>query len=202
MYSCITFLIVAECVSMCFILRTVFCCYCYCCFLLCPLIPPELKLNFLIDHMIATYFFFYTVRKKNYEPQSLLGRERDFFQYFVFFNWTPSCVFRQDLKKHESEVIVGAQCGYAVLRGAHVYVPGIISTSRCKSSLHLKPISREEKTSPLSEFPINKVTCFVFCSQLKSILLYIVHTYFIWLLLEIHYCCAVNKKMTHNYFSL
>ncbi|XP_048806456.1 tRNA (cytosine(72)-C(5))-methyltransferase NSUN6 [Lagopus muta] len=37
---------------------------------------------------------------------------------------------RQDLKKYESEVIVGAQCGYAVLRGAHVYVPGIISTSR------------------------------------------------------------------------
>ncbi|XP_063180773.1 tRNA (cytosine(72)-C(5))-methyltransferase NSUN6 [Chroicocephalus ridibundus] len=37
---------------------------------------------------------------------------------------------RQDLKKHASEVIVGAQCGYAVLRGAHVYVPGIISTSR------------------------------------------------------------------------
>ncbi|XP_061208130.1 tRNA (cytosine(72)-C(5))-methyltransferase NSUN6 isoform X3 [Neopsephotus bourkii] len=37
---------------------------------------------------------------------------------------------RRDLKKHASEVIVGAQCGYAVLRGAHVYVPGIISTSR------------------------------------------------------------------------
>ncbi|NXT61091.1 NOP2 methyltransferase, partial [Chaetops frenatus] len=37
---------------------------------------------------------------------------------------------RRDLKKHTSEVIVGAQCGYAVLRGAHVYVPGIVSTSR------------------------------------------------------------------------
>ncbi|XP_048163426.1 tRNA (cytosine(72)-C(5))-methyltransferase NSUN6-like isoform X2 [Corvus hawaiiensis] len=37
---------------------------------------------------------------------------------------------RRDLKKHASEVIVGAQCGYAVLRGAHVYVPGIVSTSR------------------------------------------------------------------------
>ncbi|NXX80324.1 NOP2 methyltransferase, partial [Urocolius indicus] len=37
---------------------------------------------------------------------------------------------RRDLKTHASEVIVGAQCGYAVLRGAHVYVPGIISTSR------------------------------------------------------------------------
>lgn len=42
----------------------------------------------------------------------------------------PSIGPRKDLKKHESEVIVGAQCGYAVLRGAHVYVPGIISTSR------------------------------------------------------------------------
>ncbi|XP_015473210.1 tRNA (cytosine(72)-C(5))-methyltransferase NSUN6 isoform X2 [Parus major] len=37
---------------------------------------------------------------------------------------------RRDLKKYSSEVIVGAQCGYAVLRGAHVYVPGIVSTSR------------------------------------------------------------------------
>ncbi|NWH88203.1 NOP2 methyltransferase, partial [Aegithalos caudatus] len=37
---------------------------------------------------------------------------------------------RRDLKRHASEVIVGAQCGYAVLRGAHVYVPGIVSTSR------------------------------------------------------------------------
>ncbi|NXR06755.1 NOP2 methyltransferase, partial [Semnornis frantzii] len=37
---------------------------------------------------------------------------------------------RSDLQKHRSEVIVGAQCGYAVLRGAHVYIPGIISTSR------------------------------------------------------------------------
>ncbi|NXX48059.1 NOP2 methyltransferase, partial [Tricholaema leucomelas] len=37
---------------------------------------------------------------------------------------------RSDLQKQTSEVIVGAQCGYAVLRGAHVYVPGIISTSR------------------------------------------------------------------------
>uniref|UniRef100_A0A8D0EKU1 NOP2/Sun RNA methyltransferase 6 n=1 Tax=Strix occidentalis caurina TaxID=311401 RepID=A0A8D0EKU1_STROC len=32
--------------------------------------------------------------------------------------------------RFEIFVIVGAHCGYAVLRGAHVYVPGIISTSR------------------------------------------------------------------------
>ncbi|XP_067147872.1 tRNA (cytosine(72)-C(5))-methyltransferase NSUN6 isoform X3 [Apteryx mantelli] len=37
---------------------------------------------------------------------------------------------RRGIKKHASEVIVGAHCGYAVLRGAHVYVPGIISTSK------------------------------------------------------------------------
>ncbi|RMC04921.1 hypothetical protein DUI87_18096 [Hirundo rustica rustica] len=45
---------------------------------------------------------------------------------------SPKCseIMRRDLMKHASEVIVGAQCGYAVLRGAHVYVPGIVSTSR------------------------------------------------------------------------
>ncbi|NXA31896.1 NOP2 methyltransferase, partial [Eudromia elegans] len=37
---------------------------------------------------------------------------------------------RRDITRHECEVIVGAHCGYAVLRGAHVYVPGIISTSK------------------------------------------------------------------------
>lgn len=29
-------------------------------------------------------------------------------------------------------MIVGAQCGNAVLRGAHVYVPGIVSASKCR----------------------------------------------------------------------
>ncbi|NXH22652.1 NOP2 methyltransferase, partial [Bucco capensis] len=37
---------------------------------------------------------------------------------------------RRDVKQHGSEVIVGAQCGAAVLRGAHVYVPGILSAPR------------------------------------------------------------------------
>lgn len=32
-----------------------------------------------------------------------------------------------------NQVIVGAQCGNAVLRGAHVYAPGIISASKCKT---------------------------------------------------------------------
>ncbi|XP_073190268.1 tRNA (cytosine(72)-C(5))-methyltransferase NSUN6 isoform X3 [Lepidochelys kempii] len=37
---------------------------------------------------------------------------------------------RKDLQKQSSEVIVGAQCGNSVLRGAHVFVPGIISASK------------------------------------------------------------------------
>lgn len=59
-----------------------------------------------------------------------------FSSILFFFYSTTVCISRPDLKKHASEVIVGAQCGYAVLRGAHVYVPGIVSTSRCKSSLN------------------------------------------------------------------
>uniref|UniRef100_A0A8D0H8F5 NOP2/Sun RNA methyltransferase 6 n=1 Tax=Sphenodon punctatus TaxID=8508 RepID=A0A8D0H8F5_SPHPU len=37
---------------------------------------------------------------------------------------------RKDLEKQPAEVIVGAQCGNAVLRGAHVYIPGIISAPK------------------------------------------------------------------------
>ncbi|XP_037746730.1 tRNA (cytosine(72)-C(5))-methyltransferase NSUN6 isoform X1 [Chelonia mydas] len=37
---------------------------------------------------------------------------------------------RKDLQKQSSEVIVGAQCGNSVLRGAHVFVPGIVSASK------------------------------------------------------------------------
>ncbi|KAB0347307.1 hypothetical protein FD754_012164 [Muntiacus muntjak] len=37
---------------------------------------------------------------------------------------------RKDIKQQPCEVIVGAQCGNAVLRGAHVYVPGIVSASK------------------------------------------------------------------------
>lgn len=40
---------------------------------------------------------------------------------------------RKDLQRLPKEVIVDAQCGSAVLRGAHVYAPGIISASKCKS---------------------------------------------------------------------
>uniref|UniRef100_A0A8C3YTC3 NOP2/Sun RNA methyltransferase 6 n=1 Tax=Catagonus wagneri TaxID=51154 RepID=A0A8C3YTC3_9CETA len=37
---------------------------------------------------------------------------------------------RKNIKQQHREVIVGAQCGSAVLRGAHVYVPGIVSASK------------------------------------------------------------------------
>ncbi|XP_069504689.1 tRNA (cytosine(72)-C(5))-methyltransferase NSUN6 [Ambystoma mexicanum] len=37
---------------------------------------------------------------------------------------------RTTLEKHSVQVVVGAQCGSAVLRGAHVYVPGILSASK------------------------------------------------------------------------
>ncbi|KAH0627505.1 hypothetical protein JD844_003276 [Phrynosoma platyrhinos] len=37
---------------------------------------------------------------------------------------------RKDLQKLTNEVIVGAQCGSAVLRGAHIYAPGIVSASK------------------------------------------------------------------------
>ncbi|XP_042636278.1 tRNA (cytosine(72)-C(5))-methyltransferase NSUN6 [Orycteropus afer afer] len=37
---------------------------------------------------------------------------------------------RKDIKKQQCEATVGAQCGNAVLRGAHVYVPGIVSASK------------------------------------------------------------------------
>ncbi|EHH64598.1 Putative methyltransferase NSUN6 [Macaca fascicularis] len=35
----------------------------------------------------------------------------------------------KNIKKQQCEAIVGAQCGNAVLRGAHVYAPGIVSAS-------------------------------------------------------------------------
>ncbi|ELW47391.1 putative methyltransferase NSUN6 isoform X2 [Tupaia chinensis] len=37
---------------------------------------------------------------------------------------------RKNIQKQQHEAIVGAQCGNAVLRGAHVYIPGIVSASK------------------------------------------------------------------------
>nr|XP_048316639.1 tRNA (cytosine(72)-C(5))-methyltransferase NSUN6 isoform X2 [Myodes glareolus] len=37
---------------------------------------------------------------------------------------------RKNIEQQQCEVVVGAQCGNAVLRGAHVYVPGIVSASK------------------------------------------------------------------------
>lgn len=38
------------------------------------------------------------------------------------------------VKQLSSEVVVGAQCGSAVLRGAHVFHPGIIASPKCETS--------------------------------------------------------------------
>ncbi|XP_078090817.1 tRNA (cytosine(72)-C(5))-methyltransferase NSUN6 [Mustelus asterias] len=37
---------------------------------------------------------------------------------------------RLNLQRHSIEVIVGAQCGNAVLRGAHVFIPGVLSAPK------------------------------------------------------------------------
>ncbi|XP_048223438.1 tRNA (cytosine(72)-C(5))-methyltransferase NSUN6 isoform X1 [Perognathus longimembris pacificus] len=37
---------------------------------------------------------------------------------------------RKNIQKQQCEAIVGAHCGSAVLRGAHIYVPGIVSASK------------------------------------------------------------------------
>lgn len=44
------------------------------------------------------------------------------------------CVIRP-VKQLSSEVVVGAQCGSAVLRGAHVFAPGILASPKCKCSI-------------------------------------------------------------------
>ncbi|XP_019789091.2 tRNA (cytosine(72)-C(5))-methyltransferase NSUN6 isoform X3 [Tursiops truncatus] len=45
--------------------------------------------------------------------------------------WRKTDAWRgNNIKQQPCEVIVGAQCGNAVLRGAHVYVPGIVSASK------------------------------------------------------------------------
>lgn len=38
------------------------------------------------------------------------------------------------MKVLNAEVIVGAQCGSAVLRGAHVFAPGVLSAPKCKNT--------------------------------------------------------------------
>lgn len=41
------------------------------------------------------------------------------------------------VKQLSSEVVVGAQCGSAVLRGAHVFHPGIIASPKCEKFAHI-----------------------------------------------------------------
>ncbi len=43
-----------------------------------------------------------------------------------------SCNVRP-VRQLSSEVVVGAQCGSAVLRGAHVFAPGIVASPKCNS---------------------------------------------------------------------
>lgn len=38
----------------------------------------------------------------------------------------------RNVKPLGSEVVVGAQCGSAVLRGAHVFAPGILASPKSK----------------------------------------------------------------------
>lgn len=44
-----------------------------------------------------------------------------------------SCSSLRPVNQLSSEVVVGAQCGSAVLRGAHVFAPGIVACPKCKN---------------------------------------------------------------------
>lgn len=43
--------------------------------------------------------------------------------------------FPRRVERVSSEVVVGAQCGSAVLRGAHVFAPGIVASPKCEDEL-------------------------------------------------------------------
>lgn len=47
----------------------------------------------------------------------------------------PWCRFSylRHVEQVSSEVVVGAQCGSAVLRGAHVFAPGIVASPKCRN---------------------------------------------------------------------
>lgn len=49
---------------------------------------------------------------------------------------TSVCVFRS-VQQLKSEVVVGALCGCAVLRGAHVFAPGIVASPKCKILMYI-----------------------------------------------------------------
>lgn len=44
-------------------------------------------------------------------------------------------MFLRAVQQLSSEVVVGAQCGNAVLRGAHVFAPGIMASPKSKFQL-------------------------------------------------------------------
>lgn len=58
------------------------------------------------------------------------------------------------MKQLSSEVVVGAQCGNAVLRGAHVFLPGILASPKCKTQRHT--LLKQLKHIILSYFFINQ----------------------------------------------
>lgn len=72
---------------------------------------------------VLWYFFFYTLchRAKMSDLEA--------------FHFLSSRSLRP-VKQLGSEVVVGALCGTAVLRGAHVFVPGIVSSPKCKTQRH------------------------------------------------------------------
>lgn len=44
-----------------------------------------------------------------------------------------AAVSLRHVEQVSSEVVVGAQCGSAVLRGAHVFAPGIVCSPKCRN---------------------------------------------------------------------
>lgn len=59
-----------------------------------------------------------------------------------------SCILRP-VKQLSSEVVVGAQCGSAVLRGAHVFAPGIVASPKCKTQKRLPHLSYQSTSCML-----------------------------------------------------
>lgn len=55
--------------------------------------------------------------------------------WVVFLYTRAPFLVSRPVKQLSLEVVVGAQCGSAVLRGAHVFAPGIVASPKCKSQI-------------------------------------------------------------------
>ncbi|XP_010858374.1 PREDICTED: putative methyltransferase NSUN6 [Bison bison bison] len=77
---------------------------------------------------------------------------------------------RKNIKQQTCEVIVGAQCGSAVLRGAHVYVPGIVSASKCEYTVQVSLGVGVRMTEPVYLSPSfdNVLPSYLFLQNLPS----------------------------------